>query len=368
MRHPQVLIIYNEPVLPADHPDAASEHDIVDTSLEILTTLADAGYPTRRLGFSHDPSVLLDELRRSPPDAIFNLFEGLATNTVTEISVVSLLEWLGVPFTGSPSFAIALGRDKVRTKYLLQGAGLPTPAFMVVEGGRCPRWGHPWPAIVKPACQDSSVGIEQASVVTSQAQLESRVEYVLERYGPPVLVEQFIAGRELHANYIEDPGEAPGQTLLTPLPLAEVRFDYKPGYTYWPIYSYDAKWATDTEEFRATPLVPVRDLPAEWAERVVRLGGEAFRLAGLRDYGRIDIRLTSEGEPYILEVNPNPYLGSVALRSGLEDMGRSHSKMIVGIAWAALARGNKNREGTPKPARARRRKAPARRRSATGGG
>src|SRR5262249_17390938 len=139
-----------------------------------------------------------------------------------------------VPFTGSPSLAIALGRDKVRTKHLLQGAGLPTPAFQVISRSPCPRWEHPWPAIVKPACQDASIGIDQGSVVTDQAQLDARVEYILGRYGPPVLVEQFIHGREFHVSFVEEPGDNPLQPELLLVPLAEICYDYRPGRTYWP--------------------------------------------------------------------------------------------------------------------------------------
>ena len=112
MSHPRVLVIYNEPVLPADHPDAASEHDIVETARTITQVLTEAGLTARSICFSFDPRILLDEVRDNRPDVIFNLFEGLATQTATEIAVVSLLEWLNIPFTGSPSFAIAPGAIK----------------------------------------------------------------------------------------------------------------------------------------------------------------------------------------------------------------------------------------------------------------
>jgi len=172
MPHPRVLVIFNEPVLPKDHPDAAQEYDVIEATDLIAQVLIDAGYPLRKLGFTFDPRPLLDELRDHPPDVVFNMFEGLATQTATEISVVALLEWLRVPFTGSPSHALALGRDKVRTKYLLHGAGIPTAAFIVVDrADDIPHWRHGWPVIVKPALQDCSVGIEQGSVVTNRVDL-----------------------------------------------------------------------------------------------------------------------------------------------------------------------------------------------------
>jgi D-alanine-D-alanine ligase len=342
MRFPRVLVIYNEPVLPKDHPDAASEHDIIATSELIEKILQEGGFPTRRIGVSTDPQVLLDELRNSPPDAVFNLFEGLANQTATEISVVGMLEWLNIPFTGSPSFAIAVGRDKIRTKFLLQGAGLPTPDFAVVEQMPCPRWTYEWPAIVKPACQDSSVGIEQSSVVVNQEQLEKRVNYILNRYQGPALIEQFVFGREFHVNIIEDPGDSPTRPIMTMIPLAEVRFEYESGRRFWPIYSYNAKWNIETEEYLGTPLDTEVELPTPLADRIRRICREAFRLTGLRDYGRVDIRLSEDGMPSILEVNPNPYLNSIALLDGFKTLGRSHSDFIVEMIWAALGRSGKN--------------------------
>lgn len=342
MSLPSVLVVYNEPVLPVGHPDAYSEHDILDTAAKIEAVFQEGGFPVDKIGFNYNPRPLLDALQQKRPDVVFNLFEGIATQTGTEISVAALLEWQNVPFTGSPSFAIALGRDKVRTKHLLRGASLPTAPFLTLDHPPCPKWEYEWPAIVKPACQDSSVGIEQGSVVTNQAELESRVRHVLDRYGAPILIEQFIFGREFHVNFIEEQGDSPLEPKLTMVPLAEIRFDYQPGQNFWPIYSYDAKWDTNSEEYKGTPLDSHVTLEPKLLKHIEKLGGEAFRLAGLRDYGRLDLRLTPEGVPYILEVNPNPYLMSIALIDGLEKMGRKHSRFIIDMVWNCLARAGKS--------------------------
>jgi len=336
MSFPNVLLIYNQPVLPPDHPDAASEHDVLETADFVVKVLSDAGFPTRRLGLSYDPRALLDELRDRPPDVVFNMFEGLATQTGTEISVAGLLEWLNIPFTGSSSFGIALGRDKIRSKQLLHGAGIPTAEFLVIEHGPAPQWPFDWPAIVKPALQDASVGIDQGSVVTNQKALDERVAYVLERYGPPVLAERFIRGREFHASIIEDP--ATGAPVL--VPLAEIKFQHEPERT-WPIYSYTAKWATDSPEYSNTSLEAPVHLPPNLMQRIEDVAVRTYQLIGLRDYGRIDLRLTDDGMPYVLEANPNPYISSPLLIKGLEAMGRSHTRFITDMIWAAQARSKK---------------------------
>jgi D-alanine-D-alanine ligase len=337
---PRVLLIYNEPVLPRDHPDAPSEFDVVETAMGIEKILVDAGLPVRKLGFARDPADLLRELRDHPADVVFNLFEGLADQTETEISVAALLEWLNVPFTGSSSFAIALGRDKVRTKLLLQGAGLPTAPFAVVERLPVPVWPYRWPAIVKPACQDSSVGIDQNSVVENQADLDQRTGYLLDRYGPPILVEQFVFGREFHANIVEEPGLAPTSPAILSIPLSEVMFKCGPDLR-WPIYTFAAKWDELSAEYKASPLLtPVWIEPELW-ERVQQVTQLAYKLIGLRDYGRVDLRLTDDGQPYILEVNPNPYLLSSMLVDGLAAIGRKHTRMMVDLVRLAASRGNR---------------------------
>ncbi len=242
---PRVLLLYNEPVLPAEHPDADSEHEILYTVEAVEKNLTEAGYPVGRLGVCRDPAVLLNGLRRERPDVVFNLFEGLADFGETEAHVAGLLEWLGLPFTGSPYQTLCLARNKAMTKHLLQGAGLPTAAFFVVEEMPVPPCPLEWPAIVKPATQDASVGLDQGSVVKDQQRLEERVAYLLETYGPPVLVEQFIRGREFNIGVIEAPD-------LRILPVSEILFVEKDP-DYWPIVTYDAKWKPGTRDYEATP-------------------------------------------------------------------------------------------------------------------
>jgi D-alanine-D-alanine ligase len=336
---PRILVLYNEPVLPRDHPEAESEHDVLYTVAGTAKVLAAAGFDVRQLGVSYDPRPLLDELRHNPPDGVFNLFEGLATQPSTEVSVAALLEWLNVPYTGCPAAALALGRDKVRTKHLLAAAGLPTPEYVVVEGPPVPAWAGGWPAIVKPACQDASVGIDQSSVVTSQEQLDERVRFVLRTYGPPVLVERFLTGREFHVNMVED-GPADRPRALTVLPLAEIAYRHTDP-SHWPVYTFAAKWYEQSEEFKSAPLVSPVSLPPEPTARLAEIASRAYRLLGCRDYARVDVRMTPEGAFSVLEMNPNPYLDSLALVNGLEAIGRTHEQWVVDLALAAVARGGK---------------------------
>jgi D-alanine-D-alanine ligase len=340
MTPPSVLVLYNEPVLPLDHPDAGSEHDVLDTVNDTFKVLKAAGFETARLGINYDPAPLLAVLKAKRPDVVFNLFEGIATQTGTEVSAAALLEWLNVPFTGCPSLALALGRDKVRTKHLLSAAGIPTPEYAVVDALPVPRWRRPWPAIVKPAYQDASIGIDQNSVVTSQKQLDERVKFVLATYGPPVLVERFVSGREFHVNIIET-RTAPPHAPPTVLPLCEIAFTGdKPGR--WPVYTFTAKWHEQSEEYRAAPVRAPVEIPADDFARLELIAQRSFRTLQCRDYARIDVRMDADGKFFVLEMNPNPYLNSLALVNGLVAVGRTHEWLLVEMALAAIARGGKD--------------------------
>jgi D-alanine-D-alanine ligase len=332
MRPTRVLILSNEPTLPPDHRDADSEHEVTYTVEHVALALKGAGFHVSRLAVSHDAGALVSGVRRARPDVVFNLFEGLPDWGDTEAFVVGALEWLGVPYTGCPLQAIWLARHKPLAKQLLRGGGLPTPEFFAVDALPVPPCALGWPVIVKPSNQDASVGVDQGSVVTSQEALERRVAYLLENYGPPVLVEEFIHGREFCVGLVEAPE-------LRVLPVAEIEF-IASDLAYWPIVTYDAKWKPGTAEYEATPpAYPARNVSPKLRGRLERLAKQAFRLLGCRDYARVDFRLKPPLKPYILEVNPNPDYSPVAgLAGGLEAAGLAWTDFTVQLVRQALAR------------------------------
>jgi D-alanine-D-alanine ligase len=332
----RVLILYNEPVLSADHPDADSEHEIHYTVEHVEKALVDVGHDVRRLAVCRDPGELVAGIRRERPDVVFNLFEGLADQSETEAHAAGILDWLRVPYTGSPFLTLCMARNKHLTKQLLQGAGLPTPAFQVVEELPMAECRLGWPVIVKPATQDASVGLDQGSVVTDQQSLEARVAYLFENYGAPVLVEQFIRGREFNVGLIEAPE-------LQVLPVSEILFtDPDPGF--WPIVTYDAKWKPGTRDYESTPPRYPAEVRPRLRAKIETLSTQAFRLLGCRDYARVDFRVGPTGRPYILEVNPNPDFSPLAgLSGGLESAGLTHARFAAELVQLALARGAKAR-------------------------
>jgi D-alanine-D-alanine ligase len=336
-RLPRVTILYNEPTLPPDHPDADSEHDVLDTVDVVSKILLDAGLPFARLGVGTDPAAIIDGLKAQSPDVVFNVYEGTAEWGESETYVAGLLELLKVPFTGSSVQPILVAKSKTLTKQLLQTAGLPTAQFFMLDALPVPACPLPWPVIVKPALQDASVGIDQKAVVTNQPELDARVAHVLKTYGAPVLVEQFVRGREFHITVWNR-----GDETIT-LPFTEIVFLEDAADPIWPIVSFDAKWKPDSRDYKATPVKnPPDPIDPAIEKKLSELCIRASELVGYRDYSRVDVRLTADGEPYILEVNPNPCINPLAgVAAALTTAKIPYEEFILGLVKSALRRGPK---------------------------
>ena len=122
------------------------------------------------------------------------------------------------------------------------------------------------------------------------------------------------------------------------MPAAEVVYEYPAASGYWPVYSYDAKWNEQSPEYRASKLQGGLTLPPPLGDRVAEMCLAAYRLVGLRDYGRVDLRVTDAGEPFVIEVNPNPHLNSLVLVDGLTAMGHDFDGFVRGLVANALGR------------------------------
>jgi D-alanine-D-alanine ligase len=186
--------------------------------------------------------------------------------------------------------------------------------------------------IIKPAQEDASVGLDQGSVVVDMPALNDRVSSMLKTYGPPVLVEEFIDGRELNVSMIEAP-------KLRILPVSEVLF-VRDGPGFWPIVTYDAKWRPGSRDYEATPPQYPADVEPNLAKTLGKIARRAFRLLGCRDYARCDFRVRPSGEPYLLEVNPNPDFNDLAgLAGSLKSAGLTHAEFTNNLVKMALLRG-----------------------------
>ncbi|MGE3806939.1 MAG: ATP-grasp domain-containing protein [Gemmataceae bacterium] len=331
MNSPRALILFNSPTLPPDDPEYAAEQEIEMTVDAVEKALREAGFLAPRLGVGTDPDVLIKGVRRQRPDVVVNLFEGLAEDARTEGYAVGILEWLGVPYTGSPLTTLCLAQRKPLAKHLFMNAGLPTPEFFVMDRAPIRKCPLEFPVIVKPAEGDASVGIEQASVAKNLKQLNERADHIIREYRQPALVEQFIRGRELNVALIETPE-------LETLPISEILFiDEDPDF--WPIITYKSKWDVGSREDLATPPRYPADVDTKLARQLQAIARKAYRLLGCRDYARVDFRVDADGQPYVLEVNPNPdFSPNAGLAKALATAGISFNQFCVDLVRHAMNR------------------------------
>ena len=306
---------------------------VADEIAAMVKALRKEGFHCYAVNIKDNFKTLLTVLQKRRPNVIFNLIEFFNDNPWQESMVAGLFEILRVPYTGAPPLALALCQRKGLTKQILQANGIRTPRFKLMTRDHIPRrHGLHYPLMVKPAREDASAGIENASVAFDRERLEQRIEYVLEEFNQPVLVEEFIDGRELNVAVLgNDPPEA--------LPISEIDFSELPKGMH-SIVSYQAKWDPLHEAFHRTyPICPA-ELPKRIEKRAKSRAIKAYKILGCRDYARIDMRLSKNGQHlYVLEVNPNPDLTEgVAFMESSEAAGVTFGQTLRKIVEFALKR------------------------------
>lgn len=337
-----VAVLFNvdyEDPRPDVDPGWAARAEVGVVATSVARALGEAGYETELVAVDGDLAGLRNRLDGLNADCAFNLCESLASDARLESAVPLVLELLGIPFTGSPPEVLSFALRKDRVKERLQNAGIPTPAgrTLVHPDDPCDL---PFPLIVKPAREDGSVGISRASVVHDALELSCAVATTASSLRQPSVVEQFIDGRELNVSLLGHP---------TPrvLPLSEIDFGTLP-HDAPRIVSYEAKWASGSIDDLGTVPVLHPVLPSAVAARVRRVAADAFRAVGVRDYGRVDIRLASTGVPYVVDVNPNCDLSpSAGFARAAGAVGIHYGSLLSLLVRYALRRGSRSRESVP---------------------
>ncbi len=319
----RIAVLYNvdfEDARPEDDPMWASRADVAFVATSVATALASSGYDPQLVGVDGDLAGLRNRLLEHEADCAFNLCESLVGDARLESAVPLVLELLDIPFTGSPPEVLAFALRKDRVKQRLEAAGIPTPRGQVLTRPDDP-CDLPFPLIVKPVREDGSAGITHASVVRDPAELARVVQSVVTSFRQPALAEEYIDGREFNVAMLGHP---------TPrvLPLSEIDFSGLPDGVPR-IVSYDAKWTSGSVDDLGTVPVMHPSLPNTLAARVRRVAADAFRAVGVRDYGRVDVRLAANGIPYVVDVNPNCDLSPHA--------GMARAAAAVGIDYEDLA-------------------------------
>jgi D-alanine-D-alanine ligase len=309
----------------------------VDPLLDQLdAALAEAGHTSQRLAVDDSVEPLITALKSSPPDLVFNLAESFRGKSALESNVAALLNLLDLRYTGSSPAGLILAGDKTLTKKVLAFHGIQSAKFATMYRGQSDWVGDiSFPLLVKPPQEDASLGITQKSIVNDVKELLDVISSTQQEYQSPVLVEEFIDGREFYVGVI-------GNSKVEALPIIELDFSKFPAGLP-KIASWEAKWGDDGDEkgeqFEGTKSIFPTDLSEEMAERIQRVAVDSFQALRLRDYARIDLRVTPEDEIFVIEANPNCYLeknsefARAAQKCGLE-----YPALIARIVELASAR------------------------------
>jgi D-alanine-D-alanine ligase len=274
---------------------AREQAQVLDVTSQVGKALGADGYPTTLVQVTNSnlDNVLSDY---NPLDYIvFNWCESLPGVRHSEWLVAKYLEERGFTFTGASSEILSLALDKRRVKLLLDAAGILTPIWETYDKGSSVNWMH-FPAIVKPSREHCSEGIHRNAVVTTEASLRNRIHNIIKRFQDPALVEDFIAGRELHISLW-------GNGDIEMLPPVEMGFSSFQDVNDQ-VCTYESKFVPQSKQYKNIKTLLPAPLSDAELRSVEQVSKAAYTLIGCRDYARIDIRM-KDGLFYITDINPN---------------------------------------------------------------
>ena len=261
----------------------------------------------------------LKELCQVRSSIVFNLCEDIRGQGIYEVYMTSLLELLGITYTGSEPIALGLCLDKARSKETLVYHGLQIPHHYVLKDLSQKRPDLSFPLILKPLHEDGSLGIDNRSVIVSEAELEEKALQLLQAFHQPVIVEEYIGGREFNVSLL-------GEGTPEVLPISEIDYSkLEKGQPH--ILTHTSKWDETSPDYHKTPAVCPVTLDRSLEKALQETALTAFKVLGCRDYARVDFRMRGN-QPCIIEVNPNPSISP--------DAGFVRSADVAGLSYAKL--------------------------------
>ncbi|MDH3498290.1 MAG: ATP-grasp domain-containing protein [Gemmatimonadota bacterium] len=314
---------------------AGKEAHEPEMEYQVAGALLENGHDVQLVGIHADPRVLPDHCEAWKPDVVVNCAESFLGDGALDHVCATLLEVGKYRYTGSSPLALQVTRDKAMSKKILAYHGIKVPAFVMYRTRERVTEPPPlaFPLFVKPLASDASAGIAQASVVSDLPALADRVTFVHERFRQPAIAEQFIQGRELYAGILGN------DERLEVLPLTELVFDKEKNEPEERIATQAAKWTESYRKRRGIRTVLARPVSAVARERIDATCRAAGKALWLRDYARIDIRLTDDDEVWVLEANANPFISkghemaNAAAKAGLR-----YPQFVERIVEEAVAR------------------------------
>jgi D-alanine-D-alanine ligase len=330
----RVLVLVHKHLVPPENASASeAEQAEWKTEYDVVTALQKLGHEVKPLGLQDDLSVARTAIKDWEPDIIFNLLEAFDNIVMFDHNIVSFLEMLRMPYTGSNARGLMLARDKSLSKKLMAYHRIPMPEFAVIRRGQKVRASKrlPFPLIIKSLTEEASLGISQASVVDSEEKLKERVAFIHDNIGTDALVEQFIEGRELYVGVM-------GNHRLRVFPIWEMQFTKMPNGVHH-IATERVKWSVKYQEKHGIQTSELKDLPDDQRQRIQHLCRRVYRALELSGYARIDLRMDKDGKAYVLEANPNPQIArgedfaESAKRAGLSYEALLQRILMLGLQW-----------------------------------
>ena len=300
----RILVLVHEDLVPPETLDGYTDKQIQEWRCEfdVVTTLREMGHDVRPLGVWDDLGKIRKQIEEWKPHVAFNLLEEFHGVSLYDQHVVSYLELLRQPYTGCSPRGLMLAHDKALCKQILAYHRILTPRFVVYPQRRTvkPSKRLNYPLVVKSVSEEASLGISQASIVTSDEKLKDRVQFVHEHVQSDALVEEYIEGRELYVAIL-------GNQRLQTFPIWELLFT-KGGDKVPLIATAKVKWDQDYQEKLGVETVAAKELPDGVEAAIIKQCIRTYRALFLTGYARIDLRLAEDGRAYVLEANPNPNL------------------------------------------------------------
>lgn len=279
------------------------------TEADVLACLRKLGHDVETLAVFDDVRVVFDKVGEFKPEVVFNLCETFFSDRAHEPNVPALLELMKVPYTGAGPDALMLCKDKALAKKLLAFHRIRVARFVVsTREHPLKRLGKfTFPAFVKPVGEEASEGIAKASLAKNEAEAIERARFLHDRFESDALIEEYVEGRELYLGVL-------GNKRLTALPPREIFFgtravedereeDDAPRFA-----TAKAKWDDAYRKKWKIRNGPAASLPDGMERKLASLSRRVYRILHIRGVGRIDVRLTAQGEIVVMEANPNPSL------------------------------------------------------------
>lgn len=338
----KILVCYNSPVsvfsIYNGKPDSVqsnatdlSEYSFADQMDNITKILSEKFSIVE--SFAVDKNILkfIDKLKEFNPDAIVNFIESIEGISNYEYCVAALFELLDYEFTGNISTTLGNCLNKERTKIILSSYGIPTPKFLVLEPHQSISYNKlslNYPLIMKLDEEDASIGISEYSVVKNFKELKKHFKFLSETYNKRIILEEYIDGREINVAILNGKVLPPSEIDFTGLP------DKLPK-----IVTYEGKWIEGSQYYNFTkPICPAR-LNKKTKTLIEKIALQSYQAMNCRDYARVDIRLSKENIPYVIEVNPNPDISPDAgFVRAANAAGISYDELLKSIASFALER------------------------------